>query len=148
MTLQPVSSLSIKKAVNLYTIILFLSFGSLLYWLATDRFEVLVNLRDNADKYSPPGENIIIEVRANQTDVTISVRDGGFGIPEGELGRVFDKFYRSDSSDSQIAYGYGLGLYVCRLLVETQGGRIWAENHPEGGAVLSFTLPVWRGEDG
>jgi len=58
---------------------------------------------------------------------------------------VFDKFYRTDSSDSQVAYGYGLGLYVCRRLVEAQGGRIWAENHPDGGAVFSFTLPVWQG---
>jgi K+-sensing histidine kinase KdpD len=58
------------------------------------------------------------------------------------LERVFEKFYRTDSSDSQDAYGYGLGLYVCRLLVEAQGGRIWAENHPQGGAVFSFSMPV------
>jgi len=107
--------------------------------------EVLVNLLDNADKYSPPGEEVSLEVRAEQTEVTISVRDCGPGLPAEDIERVFDKFYRSDSSDSQIAYGYGLGLYVCRRLVEAQGGRIWAENHPDGGAVFSFTLPVWQG---
>jgi two-component system sensor histidine kinase KdpD len=73
------------------------------------------------------------------------VRDFGPGLPPGDLGRVFDKFYRADSTDAQTAYGYGLGLYVCRRLVEAQSGRIWAENHPAGGAVFSFTLPVWQG---
>ncbi|MBZ0276807.1 MAG: hypothetical protein K8I60_11715, partial [Anaerolineae bacterium] len=55
-------------------------------------------------------------------------------------------FYRTDSSDSQKAYGYGLGLYVCRCLMQIQHGRLWAENHPDGGSVFLFSLPVW--EDG
>lgn len=106
--------------------------------------EVLANLLDNADKYSPPGKEIAIEVQADQTEVTIAVRDSGRGLLPGDLDRVFDKFYRADGSDSQSAYGYGLGLYVCRQLVEAQGGHIWAENAPGGGAVFSFTLPVAR----
>ena len=104
--------------------------------------EVLANLFDNADKYSPAGREIIVETRADEIEVTLSVRDFGHGLPPGDLDRVFDKFYRADSSDSQIAYGYGLGLYVCRQLVEAQGGRIWAENAPGGGAIFSLTLPV------
>jgi len=72
------------------------------------------------------------------------VRDFGLGLPLDDLERIFDKYYRADSSDSQAAYGYGLGLYVCRRLVEAHGGRIWAENAPSGGAVFSFTLPVAR----
>ena len=104
--------------------------------------EVLVNLLDNADKYSPPRREIVIEARADETEVTLSVRDSGPGLPPEDLERVFDKFYRADSSDAQAAYGYGLGLYVCRRLVETHGGRIWAENTPGGGAVFSFTLPA------
>ena len=106
--------------------------------------EVLANLLDNADKYSPPGKEVVIDVRADQTEVTLSVRDYGPGLPPGDLDRVFDKFYRADNSDSQATYGYGLGLYVCRRLVEAQSGRIWAENAPDGGAVFSFTLPVAR----
>lgn len=106
--------------------------------------EVLANLLDNADKYSPPGTQVIIEARADQTEVTLSVRDLGPGIPPGEIDRLFEKFHRADSSDSQAAYGYGLGLYVCRRLVEAHGGRIWAENHPQGGAHFSFTLPIAR----
>lgn len=104
--------------------------------------EVLANLLDNADKYSPREKEITVEMRADETEITLSVRDGGPGIPPAEVDRIFDKFHRADSSDSQAAYGYGLGLYVCRRIVEAQGGRIWAENAPGGGAVFSFTLPV------
>jgi PAS domain S-box-containing protein len=110
--------------------------------------EILVNLLDNADKYSSPGNVVSIDVRADQTEVVLSVRDSGPGIPDEALGRIFDKFYRAEGGDSQSSYGYGLGLYVCRSLVKAQGGHIWAENHPDGGAVFSFTLPVWQGEDG
>jgi two-component system sensor histidine kinase KdpD len=87
---------------------------------------------------------VAIDVRADQAEVTLSVRDAGPGLTSDDLERVFEKYYRVDSSDSQKAYGYGLGLYVCRRLVEAQGGHIWAENVPEGGAQFSFTLPVAR----
>jgi two-component system sensor histidine kinase KdpD len=107
--------------------------------------EVLANLLDNADKYATSEQGVSIEVRADQTEVTIAVRDSGPGLPANDFERIFDKFYRTDSSDSQAAYGYGLGLYVCRRLVEAQNGRIWAENHPDGGAVFSFSLPVYEG---
>lgn len=110
--------------------------------------EVLVNLLDNADKYSPPGQEIAVQLRADQMEVTVAVRDAGPGIPTQDLERIFDKFYRTDSSDAQAAYGYGLGLYVCRQLMEAQGGRIWAENHPDGGALFSFAMPVWQEQDG
>ena len=106
--------------------------------------EVLANLLDNADKYSPPGKDIYLAVRADEEVVTVSVRDCGPGIAPEALAHVFDKFYRADSSDAQMAYGYGLGLYVCRRLVEAQNGRIWAENHPDGGAIFSVSLPAWQ----
>ena len=104
--------------------------------------EILVNLLDNADKYSPRGKEVVIDIRADQTEVVLSVRDFGSGLSPSDLERVFEKFHRADSSDSQPVYGYGLGLYICRRLAEAQGGRIWAENHPNGGAVFSFALPV------
>jgi K+-sensing histidine kinase KdpD len=104
--------------------------------------EVLANLLDNADKYSPPGLEIGIDVRADQTEATLSVSDSGRGLPEADLERVFEKFYRVDNTDAQAVYGYGLGLYICRELVRAQGGHIWAQNRAEGGAQFSFTLPV------
>jgi PAS domain S-box-containing protein len=109
-------------------------------WVA----EVLINLIDNADKYSPPGEEISLDLSADQINVFFRVRDHGSGVPPADQHLVFDKFYRTDSSDSQPAYGYGLGLYICRMLVEVQRGRIWVENHPDGGAVFAFSLPAWN----
>ena len=106
--------------------------------------EIITNLMDNADKYSPPNGDINVEVSANQSEVILSIRDTGPGVSDEDLDRIFDKFYRTDSSDSQNAYGYGLGLYVCRQLVEAQGGRIWAENNPDGGLIFSFSLPVYQ----
>lgn len=109
--------------------------------------EAFANLLDNADKYSPEQSDISIDVHANQTEVIISVHDSGPGLQEEDLESVFNKFYRSDSSDSQLAYGYGLGLYVSRQLIEVQGGQIWVKNHPEGGAEFSISLPVWNGSN-
>ncbi len=110
--------------------------------------EVLTNLLDNADKYSPPDTPILVEVRADQNEVTVAVRDFGGGLPDNDTERVFEKFYRADSSDSQRVYGYGLGLYVCRCLMQIQNGRIWAENHPDGGSVFMFSLPAWEDRHG
>lgn len=104
--------------------------------------EVLTNLLDNAVKYSPAGAAISISLYADDSEVTVAVRDHGVGLRQQDMDRVFDKFYRADSSDSQSVYGYGLGLYVCRQLVVAQHGRIWADNAMDGGAVFSFALPV------
>jgi K+-sensing histidine kinase KdpD len=104
--------------------------------------EVLANLLDNANKYSPPDKEIIIDASADDAEVTLSVQDAGPGLPASALERIFDKFYRVDSSDSQVAYGYGLGLYICSRLVQAHGGRIRAENAAGGGAIFSFTIPV------
>ena len=107
--------------------------------------EVIANLLDNADKFSPAGEEVTIEIQADSSQIIVSVRDHGPGLSSENLDRVFEKFYRVDSTDAQTTYGYGLGLYVCRLLINSHSGRIWAENHREGGAVFSFSLPVWQG---
>ncbi len=104
--------------------------------------DVLVNLLDNADKYSPEGSEVRIEVRPTETEVIVSVIDSGPGLTDDDLSRVFDKYYRAETGDAQRAYGYGLGLYVCHRLIEAQRGRIWARRRPEGGASFSFSLPV------
>ena len=106
--------------------------------------EVVINLLDNADKYSPPGDDVRVEIRPTETEVVVSVLDSGPGLRVEDLERVFEKFYRAEAGDSQKAYGYGLGLYVCRLLTQAQGGRIWAANRPEGGAIFSLALSVAR----
>ena len=80
-------------------------------------------------------------------EMNVSIADRGPGIPAADLERVFDKFYRvlGTASKKNIS-GSGLGLAVCRGLVEAHGGRIWAENRPGGGTIFRFTLPVRKVE--
>lgn len=106
--------------------------------------EVILNILDNADKYSPHNARVEVSLQADESEVIVSIRDYGPGIPEDKIPHLFEKFYRTDYSDSQNAYGYGLGLYICKLLIEAQQGRIWAENNLNAGAVFSFSLPTWR----
>jgi len=105
---------------------------------------VLFNLLDNAIKYSPPGSPIEIRATSNGSEVTVSVADRGIGIPAHDLVRIFDKFYRVRRPGTP--GGTGLGLSISKGIVEAHGGRIWAENRPGGGAVVSFTLPLTVGE--
>ena len=78
--------------------------------------------------------------------MTIEVADRGPGITPGQEERIFDKFYRVLGTQRKGKEGSGLGLAVCRGLVEAHGGRIWVENRDGGGANFRFTLPVTRGE--
>ncbi len=101
--------------------------------------QVLVNLFDNAVKYTPPDSAIRILATPTDGQVTVEVADGGPGLPRGEEDRVFEKFYRAASNDRR---GAGLGLAICRGIVQAHGGRMWARNLPEGGVAFLFTLPV------
>ncbi|HWI53718.1 MAG TPA: ATP-binding protein [Symbiobacteriaceae bacterium] len=102
--------------------------------------QVLDNLLANAAKYSPAGEPVEIRVRRCEDGVWISVADRGPGIPQEDLERVFDKFYRVRSLGGPP--GTGLGLTICRGIVEAHRGRIWAEGRPGGGTVVTFSLPT------
>lgn len=101
---------------------------------------VMDNLLANADKYSPPGAPIEVWISENGEDaVQVCVRDYGLGIDEGEAEEIFTPFYRSEKAKTR-AKGIGLGLAVCKRVIEAQGGRIWAERRPEGGSDFVFTL--------
>ncbi|HEV8634320.1 MAG TPA: PAS domain S-box protein [Chloroflexota bacterium] len=102
--------------------------------------QVLQNLLSNAIKYSPPGE-ILVRLEDEGGAARVSVVDHGPGISSQELPRLFQRFHRADSAAASDAAGLGLGLYICRGLVESHGGRIWVEPTPGGGATFSFTLP-------
>jgi two-component system sensor histidine kinase KdpD len=102
--------------------------------------QVLVNLLDNAAKYSGPDSEISVKVSCNLKEVAIVVADHGPGIPEGDRELVFDKFYRLRTS-RQIG-GTGLGLTICRAIIEAHGGRIWVSGNPGGGALVTFILPL------
>lgn len=108
--------------------------------------QVLTNLLENALRYTPPASPIEISVTATSTEVCVAVADRGPGIPTEDLERIFDKFYRV-MGRTRKGSGSGVGLAVCRGLIEAHGGRIWAVNRQGGGAVFSFTLPPGKEEE-
>jgi PAS domain S-box-containing protein len=105
--------------------------------------QVLDNLVSNAIKYSPQGGLIRIGGWRDGSGVTIFVADQGIGIPAGEQGRLFDSFYRVDSGLRRQTKGTGLGLYLCKSIVDAHGGRIWLRSEPGQGATFFFTLPIF-----
>jgi PAS domain S-box-containing protein len=104
--------------------------------------QVLVNLVENAIKYSPEGGRVEVGAVPAERMVRFFVRDEGLGIPEEEQRRIFDKFYRLDPHMSAGIGGTGLGLYICSELVRRMGGRIWVESNGERGSTFSFVIPV------
>ena len=102
--------------------------------------QVLVNLLDNAAKYSPPSQPIGVHAYRQRGSVEVAVEDRGPGIPEEDLERVFDKFYRVHRPGS--VTGTGLGLSICRGILEAHQGQIRAENRPLGGARIVMALPL------
>ena len=101
---------------------------------------IVTNLLDNAAKYSPRGTAIHVGFTADNELVTITVRDEGDGIPNNDLPRVFERFYKGDASRE--AGGVGLGLAIVKHLVRAHGGTVEAANAPEGGAIFTVRLPI------
>jgi two-component system sensor histidine kinase KdpD len=105
--------------------------------------QVFVNLLENAVKYTAAGTPIEISASVGDGAIVVDVADRGPGLPQGEEGRIFEKFYRlPGAAGAAGAGGVGLGLTICRGIVTAHGGRIWAENRSGGGAVFHFTLPL------
>jgi two-component system sensor histidine kinase KdpD len=103
--------------------------------------QALTNLVENAAKYCPAGSDIEIAARTVGDEMEIEVADRGPGVPDAELERLFQPFYRREKGGIS-ASGAGLGLAIARGLVEAHGGRIWAENRPGGGTRFLFRLPM------
>ncbi len=103
---------------------------------------VFSNLFTNALRHTPTGGKVTVEARQQDTMLLVTVTDTGEGIPEEALGRVFERFYRADSSRQSSKGGSGLGLAIVRAMIEAHGGTIWAETAPQGGARICFTLPI------
>jgi signal transduction histidine kinase len=102
--------------------------------------QVLGNLIDNAIKYSPDGGPVTISAEVAGDEVVVAVRDRGMGIPEEMLSAVFDRFQRGRHPEVLKIRGVGLGLPICRGIVEAHGGSIWAERAPDAGSIVRFTL--------
>ena len=102
--------------------------------------QVLVNVLDNALKYSEGGNAVSLIARFSYAEIMVEVTNEGQTIPAGDLEKIFDKFYRLSSS--RLVSGTGLGLAICREIIELHGGRIWAENKSETAVRITFALPA------
>lgn len=103
---------------------------------------ILINLVDNAIKYSEDGSEVLISCRVHSGDVIVMVRDQGVGIPVEDQKRIFERFYRVDKARSRQAGGTGLGLSIVKHLVRAQNGEIWVESTPGKGSTFSFSIPI------
>ena len=103
---------------------------------------VLSNLLSNAVKYSPKGKAVSVQCAVGPELVTVSVRDEGIGINQQDMERLFDRYYRVQSSDTRHISGFGVGLYLSAEIIQRHGGSIWAESEKDKGSTFYFTLPL------
>jgi two-component system sensor histidine kinase KdpD len=102
--------------------------------------QIFTNLFDNAAKYTPVGTRVCVSAVVDGPYLRITVDDEGPGLPSGDPARLFDKFQRGGEEGTIV--GVGLGLAICRAIVQAHGGTIGARNRPGGGARFEFTLPT------
>jgi signal transduction histidine kinase len=107
--------------------------------------QVLLNLVGNAVKFAPPNSEIGVQLQRSGDSIQVCVEDAGPGVPLSERERIFDKFYTT--VENQALAGAGLGLFVCRELVQLHGGSIWVQDRPGGGSRVCFTLPCGSEEN-
>jgi two-component system, OmpR family, clock-associated histidine kinase SasA len=105
--------------------------------------QVLLNLLDNAHKYTPAGGKILVSVLHRTTQkIQVSVCDNGLGVPEENRDRIFEDHFRLERDEAKD--GYGLGLSLCQRIIRAHYGRIWVDSVPLGGGCFHFTLPIYR----
>jgi len=111
--------------------------------------QVFSNLVDNAIKFTPAGGSVTIAGQERGESVRLCVADTGIGVPEEERERIFDSFYQVDSGSTRPYRGTGLGLTICKHIIEQHQGRIWVEGNAGAGATFVFDLPkkLARGEE-
>jgi signal transduction histidine kinase len=107
--------------------------------------QVLTNVVGNALKYSPDGGEVMITLTGDEGGIVITVHDEGIGLPAGASEAIFQPFGRAHNAADRNVPGMGLGLYICRSIVQSHGGRIWAESAGEG---QGTTLRIWLPADG
>ena len=114
-----------------------------LVWMCAPKIgRVLSNLVSNALRYTPAGGTVQVTAVRHPNEVVVTVQDSGSGFAPEDLGRVFEQFYRGEQARSRTSgSGAGLGLAIAQGIVTAHNGRIWAENAPEGGAIVGFSLP-------
>jgi len=115
-----------------------------LVWADKDRLEqVITNIVSNALKFTPKGGTITLQAKGNDSGLLVEIQDTGIGIPEKNWRDVFESYYRVEGG-MQHRSGLGLGLALCKTIVEAHGGEIWVESEEDKGSTFSFTIPVSR----
>jgi signal transduction histidine kinase len=109
--------------------------------------QVIVNLYENALKFSPPDTEILARVQRTDRGIVISISDSGPGVPEGHKQRIFQKFHQVKHGKKVAGQGVGLGLAICKTIIEAHHGQIWVEDNPNGGSVFSFALKPAASEE-
>ncbi|HMW93126.1 MAG TPA: ATP-binding protein, partial [Candidatus Obscuribacter sp.] len=110
--------------------------------------QVLKNLVENALKYSPPESSVLVEVSQSDSYTTVEVKDKGRGILTADKPLIFDRFYRARGLSESTIAGVGVGLTICKALVEAHKGQITALDNPEGGTIMRVTLPMQEQKEG
>lgn len=105
-------------------------------------FEVITNLLSNASKYTPQKGFISLDIKKTGNDILFKIEDNGYGIPEHQKNRVFQKFFRGENIIKHETEGTGLGLYIVKAIIESSGGRTWFESQENVGTKFYFTLPI------
>lgn len=120
--------------------------GCIIRATGDDLYQVAFNLIENAVKYNLPGGKVIVTLAKDEENITLCVEDTGVGIPEEDLPRIFDRFYRVDKARSRAAGGTGLGLSIVRDTVRQHGGSVTASRRAREGTCFTVTFPSWREE--
>lgn len=103
---------------------------------------VLENLTTNAVKYTPEAGRVVLQIARRAEQIRITVRDTGYGIPESAQDHIFTKMFRAENARQQSPDGNGLGLYICKAIIEASGGKIWFESQENRGTTFHVTLPI------
>lgn len=106
--------------------------------------QVLINLIDNAIKYTKENGLIEVSIKRDRNEAIVSIKDNGLGIPKQLLPRIFEKFQRLEGSYVKDSVGTGLGLYIVKEILKSHGGRIWIDSQVGRGSTFSFSLPLYR----
>lgn len=109
--------------------------------------QVLINLLNNAIKYSPRADKVLIRLSTTQENATVSIQDFGIGIDPINHQKIFERFYQAEPVERNFP-GLGIGLYICHEVLQRHHGRLWVESQLGAGATFLFTLPLWRPDVG
>lgn len=143
---EAVEQLRQKLKVSFPTITLEIEPGNVIAYVDRDKvMRVFSNLLNNAVKFTPPGGSISIKASDEGSFVKVSIEDTGSGIPEEDLPKVFERFYRVEKTRSRDFGGTGLGLSIARKVIESHGGSIWIESKLGSGTAVYFVLPRYNG---